>query len=142
MYKPGPIPLEDKALREYLNRELRRISDALRDDAPVVFYLSSHDTRSLTAGDSANFRASITSNLTRVSTSNTVTLTGIMDTTPNRVRGYVNIGTGVLVLKNEGTESSASHRFALPTHWNLSANAVGFVVFDPISSRHRGLWRT
>lgn len=142
-YEPGPMPLDDANVREYLSRELRRISISLKDNAPTVFYRTGYDTdRSLSAGDSANYKAGLSTNITRISTSNTVTLTGIADKTPLRERTLINIGTGVLVLKSEGTESSASFRFALPAHWQLSANCAATLWFDPVSSRHRGLTRT
>lgn len=142
-YQPGPIPHDDRQLREFLSRELRRISAALQDSASTVFYRTSAETEtSWSAGDSANYKAGLYSNIIRISTSSTVTLTGIADTTPFRERTVINVGTGVLVLKNEGTESSASHRFALPTNWNLSANATASIWFDPFSSRHRGIGRT
>jgi hypothetical protein len=142
-YEPGPLPHDDKSVREYLGRELRRISVALRDNAPTVFFRTGVETElSLSAGDSANYKIGLAANIIRISTSNTVTITGIADTTPNRERTFVNIGTGVLVMKNAGTESSASHRFALAQDWNLSANASGTVWYDGVSFRHRGLNRT
>ncbi len=142
-YEPSPLPVSNEALREYLYREFRRISASLKDNAVTGFYRTSVDTEtSLSAGDSANYKVGLTANITRISTSNTVTLTGIADTTPYRERTFINVGTGVLVCKNEGTESSASYRFALPAHWNLSAGAVATFWYDPYSSRHRGLNRT
>lgn len=142
-YQPGPVPLNDKDLKEYLGREFRRISESLRDNAPTVFYRNSIETEvSLSAGDSANYKAGLTSNVIRISASVTVTLTGIADTTPFRERAIINTGVGVVVLKSQGTESSASHRFALPSDWQLSENCTAVIWFDPISSRHRGLSRT
>lgn len=142
-YEPGPIPLQDKDVREYLGRELRRIANALRDDASVVLYRTGSVTEgTLSAGVSANYRIGIATNISRFSTSNTVTITGLADTTPNREHVFINIGTGVLVVKSEGTESSASHRFALAEHWNLSAGAAATFWYDGISSRHRGISRT
>jgi hypothetical protein len=141
-YQPGPSPYDDKNLREYLSRELRKIADSLRDDARVVFYRTSMETLTATAAVSANFKMGIATNIARISTSNTVTLTGIADKVPLRERVIFNVGTGVLVLKSEGTESSASYRFALPSTWQLSANAACSLYYDPVSSRHRGLSRT
>lgn len=143
-YEPGPMVVDDKALREYLNRELKKIAASLKDSSATVFYRTSAETElSLSAGDSANYKVGLSSNITRISTSNTVTITGIADTTPNRERVFINVGTGVLVLKSEATESSASFRFALPASlWQLSANAAATVWFDANSSRHRGIGRT
>lgn len=141
-YKPGPLP-DAKFIVSYLSRELDRIAAALNDSAPTVFYRTNVETElSMSAADSANYKAGLASNITRISTSATVTLTGIADTTPYRERTIINIGTGVLVLKSEATESSASFRFALPSNWQLSANAAATIWFDPLSSRHRGLSRT
>ncbi len=141
-YKPGPLLGGD--LLGYVAREFQKVSEALKDSAATVFYRTSPETDlSLSAGDSANYKAGLSNNVTRISTSNTVTLTGIADKTPFRERVLINVGTGVLVLKNEGSESSASFRFALPaTNWNLSANAAAVLWFDPASSRHRGISRT
>lgn len=142
-YQPGPIPYDDKQLREFLGRELRRISESLQDRAATVFYRTSPETESsLSAGDSANYKVGLSSNITRISTSSTLTITGIADKTPFRERVLINVGTGVLVLKTEGTESSASHRFALAASWQLSANAAASIWYDPVSSRHRGIGRT
>lgn len=142
-YQPAPTPIQDSQIREYLGRELARISAALRDDNPVVFYRSGVVSESsLSAADSANYKADLAANVYRFSTSSTVTLTGWADKTPNRERVLLNVGTGVLVLKSEASESSASHRFALPVDWQLSANAACCLWYDAISSRHRGLSRT
>lgn len=142
IYLPSPAPGVSE-LPRYLAQELRRISDAIRDSSARVFYITnSENESSLSAGDSANYRCGASANVIRVSTSSTVTLTGIADKTANRVRIFVNIGTGVLVLKNAGTESSASHRFALAQDWNLSANATATLWYDPTSARHRGIART
>lgn len=140
-YQPGPVAKLDLA---YLARELVKISDALRDNAPTVFYRGSYETElSASAGDSANYKIGLSANITRISTSNTATITGIADSTPNRERVLINVGTGVLVLKSEGTESSAQYRLALSeTLWNLSANASAVLWYDPASSRHRGISRT
>jgi hypothetical protein len=140
-YEPGPVPLEDKAVREYLGRELRRIAAAVKDAAPTVAYLTGPVTASLSAGISANWKAPA-GNIVLMSTSSTITLTGIADATPNRVRTFINIGTGVVVFKTAGTESSASFRFALPADWQISANASATLWYDASSARHRGLGRT
>ncbi len=142
-YKPAGTPHDLKDLPRYLSQELSRILGALSDSAPMVFYRNNAETElSLSAADSANSQEGLNANIVRVSTSNTVTLTGIAETTPFRERTFINVGTGVLVLKSEGTESSASYRFALPAHWNLSAGAAATLWYDPYSSRHRGLNRT
>lgn len=141
-YQPGPIPQELRDLTRYVSQELQRISAALRDNAVTVFYRTSIDTASLSAASSANYKAMAAANIIRVSTSNTITITGIADTTPLRERTFINVGTGVLVLKNQGTESSASHRFALPSDLQISANGAVALWFDPISARHRALNRT
>lgn len=142
-YEPGPMVVADGQLREYLSRELRKIAASLRDSATTIFYRTSVETElSLSAADSANYRIAAHANVVRISTSNTVTMTGIADVTPNRERVLVNVGTGVLVLKNQASESSASHRFALASDWNLSANATATIWYDVASARHRGLSRT
>ncbi len=142
-YEPGPVPLDVKDVLPYLHREMRKISASLKDSSVTVFYRTSVDTdTSISAGISANYKAELHANITRISTSATQTMTGIADTTPNRERVLLNVGTGVLVLKSEGTESSASHRFALPANWQLSANASATIWYDAVSSRHRGLSRT
>ena len=142
-YEPGPVPIHVKDVLPYLHREGRKLSAAIKDSALTVFYRTSVDTDpSLSAGISANYKAELHANILRISTSNTVTLTGIADTTPNRERVLINIGTGVLVLKSQGTESSASHRFALPADWQISANGSATIWYDVISSRHRGINRT
>ncbi len=144
-YKPGPMVVGDnpRNLREYLERELQRISAALTDSASFVFYRTNHDSEhSLSAADSANYRMGLATNVLRISTSNTVTLTGVADKTPYRERVFINVGTGVWVLKSEGSETSASFRFALPANWQLSANASATILYDPVSSRHRGISRT
>lgn len=142
-YKPGPTPYDDGALREYLGRELQKIAASLADSAATVFYRTGTETDvSLSNGVSANYKVGLNSNVHRISTSNTLTLTGVHDKTPLRERVFINVGTGVLVLKPEGTESSASYRIALASAWNLSAGAAGVLWYDPVSHRHRGLSRT
>ena len=141
-YQPGPSPGDLRDLTRYVVQEFQRVSVALRDNAVTVFYRTSIDTPSLSAGISANYKAVAAANIIRVSTSTTVTLTGIADTTPNRERTFINVGHGVLVLKSQGTESSASHRFALASDLNLSANATATLWYDPLSTRHRCIARS
>lgn len=141
-YTPAPVP-GVKDLPRYLAQEFQRISAALRDSAATVFYRTSVETEaSLSAGDSANYQVGASSNIVRISTSVTVTFTGIADTTPFRERVFLNVGTGVLYLKNQAAESSASHRFALSTDLQISANGSVTLWFDPISARHRAIGRT
>lgn len=141
-YRPTPPPNDAKALPEYTYREFRRVGDNLRDDADSVYYLTISTTESLSAAISANWKCS-ESNVLRLSTSTTITLTGIAHKEAYRVRTVINVGTGVAVLKSEGTESSASHRLLLSAaSWQLSANAAATLWYDPISSRHRGINRT
>lgn len=141
-YTPTPPPADAKVLPEYTYRELRRVGDDLRDAADSVHYLTVQTTESLSAAISANWKCS-NSNVLRLSTSNTVTLTGIAYKEAFRVRTFINVGTGVAVLKSEGTESSASHRFLLAASaWQLSANAAATLWYDPVSARHRGIHRT
>lgn len=137
-YEPAPTPSRPESIPEFLGREFRRIAAALKDP---VSYLTGAETGLLSAGVSANWKAPA-GNIVRVSTSNTVTITGIADTTPNRLRTFINIGTGVVVFKNEGTESSAQFRLAIPANWQLSAGASATLWYDAVSARHRGLNRT
>jgi hypothetical protein len=130
------------AIVEFLWREFRRVGIALKDDAETVQYITTPANQgSLTAGVSANYKIAA-GNVIRVSSSATVTLTGIALKTPNRSMFIVNVGTGVVVLKSQGTESSASHRFALSSDLNLSANASALIWYDAASSRWRGLAKT
>jgi hypothetical protein len=140
-YEPGATPSDDKGIREFLARELRRLANVLKDDAPVVWYRNGPVNASLSAGISANWRIP-QGNVIRISTSDTITLTGIAERTPFRERVLVNVGTGVVVLKSQASESSASNRFALPTDWNISANGSAVIWRDPFSARHRGLSKT
>ena len=140
-YEPAQTPSDDKGIREYLARELRRLSTVVKDSTPAVWYVTDPVVASLSAGISANWKCPA-GNIVLMSTSTTITLTGIADTTPNRVRTLINIGTGVVVLKNAGTESSASFRFALATDWQLSAGAAATIWRDAFGARHRGLSRT
>lgn len=142
-YRPAPVPFNDKDIPEYVQRELQRIGDALRDDADAIHYRTIFaEDASLSAGVSANWKCA-NANVIRMSTSNTITVTGIAFKNPMREFVFMNVGTGVAVFKNEGTESSASHRFALPAAtYNVSANHAVTFWRDPVSSRHRPLSRT
>jgi hypothetical protein len=142
-YEPQGVPLGDetKALREYLQRELRRIASAVRDDSPAVWYRTGPVVASLSAGVSANWKIPA-GNVILLSTSNTITLTGFAERTPLRERAFINIGTGVVFFKSEASESSASNRLVVPTNWNISAGGAAVLWRDPFSARHRGLSRT
>jgi|SRR6185312_2724553 len=135
-YEPAQVPLDDKGVREYLSRELRRLAAVVKDAAPAVWYLTQPVVATLSAGISANWKVPA-GNVVLMSTSTTITLTGLADTTANRVRTFINIGTGVVVFKNAGTESSASCRFALPADYQASANASLTLWYDAFSARHR-----
>lgn len=142
-YVPAPVPFDVSAIPEFLRRELNRIGASVSDKAPTVFYRTNLATQgSLSAGISANWKIAA-GNVIRISTSSTVTLTGlVLSEMPLRELILINIGTGVLALKSEGTESSASYRFALAANWQLSANAAASFWYDPISARLRGISRT
>lgn len=141
-FSPTPPPQRAEDLKEYAHRELRRIGDNLRDDADKIHYRTIATTESLSAGVSANWKCS-NSNVLRLSTSNTLTITGLAHKQAARERVIINIGTGVVVLKHQGTESSVSHRFALSeAAWQLSQNAAAIIWYDVFSSRHRGIART
>lgn len=140
-YEPAQTPGDDKYVREFLARELRRLANIVRDDSPTVWYRTGPVVASLSAGISADWRVPA-GNVILLSTSNTITLTGIAERTPLRERVFINIGSGVVVFKSQASESSASNRFALPTNWQLSANASCLMWRDPFSARHRGLSRT
>lgn len=119
------------------------MSDALRDDAAVIHYRTIYAAdASLSAAISANWKCA-NANVIRMSTSNTVTITGIAFKQPMREFSYINVGTGVVAFKDAGTESSASFRFALPSSlYQLSANHAATFWYDPVSSRHRPISRT
>lgn len=141
-FTPGHAPREPERLAEYISRELQRVASSLREDAQKVFYRTLYANQgSLTAGVSANYKIAA-GNVIRVSTSTTVTLGGLVIDEYQREVVLINVGTGVLVLKSEDTGSSASYRFALPTDWNLSANASAVLWRDPVSARLRGIGRT
>jgi hypothetical protein len=138
-YQPAPLPTDVKNLIEYLSRELRRLSASVQDDAQVVQYRTSPATAgTLSAGISANWRLPA-GNVIRLSTSATVTLTGLALKVPNREVVLINVGTGVVHLKTEGTESSASYRFALANSQDLSQNAVVNLWYDGASARWRSI---
>lgn len=142
-YRPPPPPNEVKQLQEYIYRELSRIGTAVADNADTIHYrtILAADA-SLSAGISANWKCA-NANVIRCSTSNTITITGIAFKQPMREFVFINIGTGVAAFKNEGTESSASFRFAVPgTLYQISANHAATFWFDPVSARHRPLSRT
>lgn len=142
-YKPASSPQgkDVQELARYVGDELRRVAASVRDDADVVWYRTGAVTASISAGISANWKVPA-GNIIRISSSNTMTLTGLAERTPNRERTFVNVGTGVVVFKSEASESSASNRFALPVDWQISANGSATLWRDPISARHRGLSRT
>lgn len=141
-YEPAPVPSNPKDLPEYLNRELRRFGSLMRDESQVVLYRTMPaNQESLTAAVSANYKIAA-GNIVRISSSATVTLTGLAYTNPNREIALVNVGTGVVVLKTEDAASSSAFRFALPLDWHLSANASAVLWYDSFSFRWRGLSRT
>ncbi len=140
-YVPSPAPL-DKELGSYLQRELTKVGQVLADNADSVFYRTLPATdNSLTAATSANYKI-VEGNVIRISTSNTMTLTGIAVKLPNKEIVMVNIGTGVISLKSQGTESSASYRFALASNYQLSQNAAISLWYDLTSARWRGIGRS
>lgn len=142
-YRPPPVPNEAKQLPEYIYRELSKIGDAVRDTREEIYYrtILAADA-SLSPGISANWKCA-NANVIRMSTSNTVTVTGIAFKQKMREFVFINVGTGVAAFKNEGTESSASFRFALPSAlYQLSSNHAVAFWFDPVSARHRPLSRT
>jgi hypothetical protein len=144
-YKPQPVPLDNKEFSRYLQRELRAVADATADAADCVFYrsLPVHPASlSLSNGVSANWR--VAGNVLLLSSSATMTLTGLQRTQFDGKREVVlfNVGTGVVVLKSEGAESSASNRFALTANLNLSTNAAATLWRDPFAARWRGLSRS
>jgi len=140
-YAPGPVPPLGGLVR-FLTEELKRLASLIRDDAPTVQYRTSPANQgSLTAGVSANYKIA-DGNVVRISTSATVTLTGIAYKVPNREIVLINVGTGVVVLKDQATESSASYRFALVNSLDLSQNAAAVLWFDSYSARWRVLSKT
>lgn len=141
-YVPAAPPDEPKRLPEYLARELARLAASVKDDSPTVLYRTLPATQeSLSAGISANWKIAA-GNVVRISTSATVTLTGIVLSEVLREIVLINVGHGVVVMNSEDAASSASYRFALPTTWQLSANASATLWLDPFSHRLRGIART
>src|ERR1041384_2509696 len=145
MYIPSPPPFDIKQVPEYLQRELRRISEDLADSAESVFYRTSPTTSgslSVSNGSSANWK--VGGNILLVSTSTTQTFTGLQRGALDGLREvvFMNMGTGVAVLKSEAAESSASNRFSLVTDYQLSKNAAATLWRDPFAFRWRGLSRT
>lgn len=143
-YDPNPCPFDVKELPRFLDLELQRISRSLADSTDRVFYRTNPttaDSLSVSNGSSANWR--VDGNVVRVSTSSTQTFTGFQRGQLADLREvvFINIGTGVAVLKNQAAESSASNRFALVTDLSLSQNAAVIFWRDPYSARWRGIAR-
>lgn len=144
-YVPTPAPFDIKELPRYLQFELRRISEDLADNADSIFYRT-QPTRSVSlsvsAGSSANWK--VAGNILLVSTSVTQTFTGLQRGALDALREvvFMNVGSGVAVLKSQAAESSASNRFALVTDYQLSANAAATLWRDPFAARWRGLSKT
>lgn len=145
---PAPTPTLPGVLR-YVREELDRISRAVADNAELVFYRTlpaRHTSLSVSAGSSANWK--VAGNILLVSTSSTQTFTGLQRNTMQNFDAmreivFINVGTGVAVLKDAGTESSTSNRFALSESvWQLSANAAATLWRDPFAARWRGISRT
>lgn len=144
-YVPATVPFDVKELPRYLESELRRISADLADDAASVFYRTlpvSSGSLSVSNGSSANWR--VAGNVLLVSTSTTQTFTGLQRAVMDAHREvvFVNVGTGVAVLKSQAAESSASNRFALVSDYQLSANAAAGLWRDPYAARWRGMFKT
>ncbi len=142
-YVPAQPPEDPQLLAEFLRRELQRIAASIKDDVAIVHYRTSQaNAGTLSAGISANWKIAA-GNVIRISSSVTVTLTGLAVLNPvNRELALVNVGTGVVVLNSQDAASSASFRFALDTTWQLSANAAAVLWYDGASSRWRGIART
>lgn len=144
-YTPNPIPFDIKELPRYLESELRRISADLADNADAVFYRTSPSTSnslSVSNGSSANWK--VAGNVLLVSTSTTQTFTGLQRGTMDAFREvvFINVGSGVAVLKSQAAESSASNRFALVIDYQLSANAAATLWRDSFAARWRGISKT
>ena len=141
-YQPLPPPTDAGQLSAYIVRELRRIAAAFADSAEVVAYRTrAADAGTLSSAVSANWRIA-DGNVIRVSCSATLTITGIKGAAPyGRELVLLNDGTAPLVLKHEGTESSASWRFSLPTSTatTLAANGGAIIWYDPKKLRWRQL---
>lgn len=143
-YQPSPPPSDAAQLSAYLFRELRRIAAAFADSSEVVAYRTrATDAGTLSSAVSANWKIA-DGNVIRVSCSATLTITGLVVASPyNRELVLLNDGTAPLVLKHEGTESSASWRFSLPTSSasTLQANGGAIIWYDPKKLRWRQLTR-
>lgn len=144
MYVPNPPPFDAKQLPAFLDLELQRISRSMADNTSAVFYRTmptTSDSLSVSNGSSANWK--VAGNVLRVSTSVTQTFTGLQRGAMDALREvvFINIGTGVAVLKNQAAESSASNRFALVTDLSLSQNGAVTFWRDPYSFRWRGISR-
>jgi hypothetical protein len=144
-YVPSPPPFDIKQLPEYLQRELRRISEDLADQADSVFYRTMPAqslSLSVSNGSSANWK--VAGNVLLISTSVTQTFTGLQRGALDAMREvvFMNVGSGVAVLKSQAAESSASNRFALVVDYQLSANAAATLWRDPFAFRWRGLSKT
>jgi hypothetical protein len=145
MYQPSPVPFDVKELPRFLDLELSRISKDLADNADAVFYRTMPTTSgslSVSNGSSANWR--VAGNVLLVSTSTTQTFTGLQRGALDAFREvvFINVGSGVAVLKSNGAESSVSNRFALVTSYQLSANAAAILWRDPFASLWRGISKT
>lgn len=144
-YAPNSVPFDVKELPRFLQSELRRIAADLADNADAVFYRTSPTqsaSLSVSNGSSANWR--VAGNVLLVSTSTTQTFTGLQRGALDALREvvFVNVGTGVAVLKSQAAESSASNRFALVTDYQLSTNAAAILWRDPFGARWRGIAKT
>ena len=143
-YQPLPPPTSEKALAEYVYREFRRLAAAFADEAETVVYRTRPaDAGTLSAGVSANWKVA-DGNIIRLSASVTLTLTGIKVAFPyNREMVLLNDGTAPIVLKHDGSESSASCRFSLPTSTNttIQANGGAVIWYDPKKLRWRHIVR-
>jgi protein involved in polysaccharide export with SLBB domain len=139
-YVPSGLPTMG-GLLQFLSTELQKIASCVRADSPTVLYRTLPANQgSLTAGVSANYKLAY-GNVVRVSSSATVTLTGIAYKIANREIALINVGTGVVV-KDAATESSASYRFALVNSIDLSQNAAAVLWYDGLSARWRVLSKT
>lgn len=144
-YQAGTVPFDVKELPRFLQTELRRIAADLADSADAVFYRTAPTqsiSLSVSNGSSANWK--VTGNVLLVSTSVTQTFTGLQRSALDGLREivFINVGTGVAVLKSQAAESSASNRFALVNDYQLSTNAAATLWRDPYAWRWRGLSKT
>lgn len=144
-YTPAPTPFDIKDIPRYLQTELRRIAEDLADNADAVFYRtlpSTSGSLSVSNGSSANWK--VAGNVLLVSTSTTQTFTGLQRGAMDAYREvvFINVGSGVAVLKSQAAESSASNRFALVADYQLSANAAAHLWRDSFASRWRGISKT